>query len=653
MTNQVNKQTDAGPPRGHPASAGWRLTTSLRQSWLIVFVIIVLAAGLYFVRVVHNPPGYYIDESSISYNAYTISETGRDEFGTPWPLYFRAFGDYKNPVYIYLLAAVYRLTGPSILAARLLSATLGVLAALAFGLLGWRLTMKREVALLVTLLALLTPWLFEVSRVVLEVALYPLVLALFLLCAQRASTRPRWSWRDVVCLATTLTLITYTYSIGRLLGPLLAAGLIFFAARARRPGLLLTWLMYFVTLVPILLFNRRHPGGLTGRFYLITYIDPHTSFWTTAGKFARHFFGNFNPWKLFATGDPNFEQIAHIYGTPLLLAATGFLVVISLWLIFRRHRQEAWWRFIIYCLAVSVVPASLTKEYGHLLRLAPLLVFLTVLTIPALEWLSAGVRKHRGVLAVLVVLMVLQFAIFQWQYHASAHSARRLRQFDNGYPEQIFARAVARPERPIYLADALAIPSYIQAYWNATLQGVPINNFVRLAPEESAPEGALVITTEENCPRCQILSKSEFYTLYIAKGPPPTREPLVEGDFRAAIRLVSTTEVLRAGQQASFRVMVTNDSNSIWLARERSGGRYQVSLGNRWLDRGGNVVINDDGRAALLNDLRPGEQVELNLVVNASTTPGDYLLELDMLQEGVAWFGLKGSATLRLLVRVE
>jgi hypothetical protein len=430
-------------------------------------------------------------------------------------------------------------------------------------------------------------------------------------------------------------------------------GLIFFATRARRVGLMLAWGLYFVTLLPLLLFNQRHPGALTGRFYLITYIDPQATYSATAWNFAHHFFGNFNPAKLFINGDPNFEQITHVYGAPLLLAGTGILVVIGLWLAFRSHRREAWWRFIVFGLAASVVPASLTKEYVHMLRLAPLLVFLIVLTIPALEWLTSAGRKYRIALAALFVLMVLQSAIFQWQFHTSAYSTRRLRQFDNGYPEKIFAPAVARPERPIYLADALAIPSYIQAYWNATVRGVPIANFVRLPPDEAAPQDALVITTEENCPRCLILSKSEFYTLYIAKGSPPKREPLLENDFRAALRVTSSPDVLRAGQQASLQVAVANKSKAIWLARERSGGRYQVSLGNHWLDRSGKVTISDDGRAALLTDLRPGEEVELKLVVNAPNTPGDYLLELDMLQEGVSWSGLKGSPTVRLPVRVQ
>ena len=83
----------------------------------LFIVVIALGAALYIFRCDKNPAGFYIDESSIAYNAYTISQTGQDEFGKPWPLFFRAFGDYKNPTYIYLLALFFKLTGPSIFTA--------------------------------------------------------------------------------------------------------------------------------------------------------------------------------------------------------------------------------------------------------------------------------------------------------------------------------------------------------------------------------------------------------------------------------------------------------------------------------------------------------------------------------------------------------
>jgi hypothetical protein len=100
-------------------------------------------------------------------------------------------------------------------------------------------------------------------------------------------------------------------------------------------------------------------------------------------------------------------------------------------------------------------------------------------------------------------------------------------------------------------------------------------------------------------------------------------------------------------------VRVKNISAVTWPARERGGGVHQVSVGNHWLDPSGKILINDDGRSALLRDLNPGESIEIPLTVNAPTDVGAYLLEIDMVQEGVSWFGLKGSPTVRLPVEVR
>jgi hypothetical protein len=252
------------------------------------------------------------------------------------------------------------------------------------------------------------------------------------------------------------------------------------------------------------------------------------------------------------TGDPNPEQITHLYGTPLLLLAGGILILRGLWLTYRRQGQEAWWRFVLFGVAASLLPASLTKETVHMLRLSPLLVFFLVLTIPALDFLVGQRRRFtHQILGGLAFLLLLQAAIFQWQYHSRADSKKRLRQFDNGYPERIFAAALALPSRPIYLADAPWIPGYIQAYWNATVRQVPISTFVRLPADEPVPTDGLVISTEENCLRCVVLETWEYYSLYQAKGAPIPREPLPREAFRASIKVLFAPAVLRTEQQAN------------------------------------------------------------------------------------------------------
>jgi len=46
-----------------------------------------LAALLAFPDISNDPPGFYIDESSICDNAYTIAKGSRDEFGISSPFY--------------------------------------------------------------------------------------------------------------------------------------------------------------------------------------------------------------------------------------------------------------------------------------------------------------------------------------------------------------------------------------------------------------------------------------------------------------------------------------------------------------------------------------------------------------------------------------
>jgi 4-amino-4-deoxy-L-arabinose transferase-like glycosyltransferase len=631
-----------------------------RRTALAFVVVAALGFALYAADVPGNPPGFYIDESSIAYNAHLVATKGLDEHGTRWPLFFRAFGDYKNPVYVYLLAAVFRVTGPSILAARLLSAAFGVAASLALGLLGTRVSGRRRVGLLVALSALLTPWLFELSRVVIEVSMYPFAVALFLLCAWRAAARRRMDWGDAACLAASLALLTYSYSVGRLLGPLLALGLALFWTRARAFDVPRVWLLYALSLVPLYAYARQNPGALTGRFQVITYVTPQSTYADIARDFVKHYFGNLDVRAMLLTGDPNENQIASIYGVGVVLAATFALALAGAWLALRkaaRGGERRWWLFVFYGLAASLVPASLTNEYFHMLRLSAVPVFVLVLTVPAFAWLfdegGAGGRRRRTLLFVLVALTLAQGSFFQWQYHGSERAPRRVHLFDHDYAEKILAPALANGRRPILLADALAVPGYIQAYWHATLRGVPATDFVRLAPDASPPLGSLVISTEENCPRCEIIGRRDPYVLYTTVRPAVVRKPLAEGGFRTSLRVLEAPGRVRAKEKATLRVVVKNLGQDVWPARERSGGKFQVSLGNHWLDAGGGVVTNDDGRAALLRDLGPGEETELTLVVNAPRQPGDYLIELDLLQEGVSWFGLKGSPTTRLPVKVE
>ena len=70
-----------------------------------ILLIAILFLGL-FLRVwgINEVPyGFTPDEASFGYDAYSILLTGRDQWGHKLPLVLESFGDYKPPLYAYIL----------------------------------------------------------------------------------------------------------------------------------------------------------------------------------------------------------------------------------------------------------------------------------------------------------------------------------------------------------------------------------------------------------------------------------------------------------------------------------------------------------------------------------------------------------------------
>lgn len=131
----------------------------------------------------------------------------------------------------------------------------------------------------------------------------------------------------------------------------------------------------------------------------------------------------------------------------------------------------------------------------------------------------------------------------------------------------------------------------------------------------------------------------------------PSAQP--EGIFDAQIEVLQGLTRIKTGDAATIRVKVRNSSGGVWFANGQPAGSHQVKLGNKWRDQAGNIIVNDDGRTTLPRDVKPGEEIELELNVKAPENPGSYILMIDLVQENVAWFYERGSGMTNLLVAVE
>ena len=132
-----------------------------------VAVLAVAIRNLYSLAT--SPPGLYLDEASIGYNAWSILHHGVDEHGAGMPLFFEAFGEWKNPIYIYATVPSIGLFGATSTAVRLPAAIFGLIAAVALGDAARRISGNRLIGIAVLLISAATPWLALESRVGFEV----------------------------------------------------------------------------------------------------------------------------------------------------------------------------------------------------------------------------------------------------------------------------------------------------------------------------------------------------------------------------------------------------------------------------------------------------------------------------------------------------
>ena len=124
---------------------------------------------------------------------------------------------------------------------------------------------------------------------------------------------------------------------------------------------------------------------------------------------------------------------------------------------------------------------------------------------------------------------------------------------------------------------------------------------------------------------------------------------LPDSAFKAQISFEESSITENAGYQVTILVRVMNTSDLTWPV----GNGYQICLVNHWLDMDKKLLIRNDGITRLTKDLGPMEEVELPLTFTTPVVPGNYLLELELIQEGIARFKDKGSETEKIRFEVK
>ncbi len=522
-----------------------------RAELIAVVLGLVLVVGLFLNVRATNPPGFNRDEASDAYNAYTLETTGKDEYGGRFPLTIKALNDWRSPLYVYLLAGVFRVTGPSIAVARTFSAVLGVAALLVMYLLAVAISGRRWPALAVTLLAGLSPWLFELSRLAFEVALLPLVLVLLLFAVHRASSRT-WRFRHSVVIGLLLSTIILTYTAGRVLAPLLAVGLVLCWFRKWRQ-LAVVWAVFLATsAVPIGIWSLRHPGALDARYHATTWIVSGMSRWQIVHQFLWHYADNLNLWAWVTRGDP--DSVDHVSGAGSLFFVEVGLALVGIVVILLRRRSDPWWRFVLFALIISPIATSATIATLGARPMVLLALVLPLLAIPALETIAAlPARRAQAVFAALLVVLAVETVHWQRVYWHNGPERVQAAVFDGFSPAII--KTALRKNAKVYAfrEDHVAYP---QLLLDGAIAGKSPSSTVALDWGERPPAGAHLLLYGVRCPQCPPVLESPHDATHevIYK---PARPGVVTTDFQ----LTSPPRPL--GEPLDFAVWVHNHGAAV------------------------------------------------------------------------------------------
>jgi hypothetical protein len=102
----------------------------------------------------------------------------------------------------------------------------------------------------------------------------------------------------------------------------------------------------------------------------------------------------------------------------------------------------------------------------------------------------------------------------------------------------------------------------------------------------------------------------------------------------------------------AVEVLVKNTSSVEWPAVGGFDGQYAVKLAARWGQKAQERAADAPYSKRLPFDVEPRDTVGLALEIAAPAEPGDYTLEIGLMQDGVGWFADHGSAPWTSNVRV-
>lgn len=345
----------------------------------IILLAIVLCLTL-FIRLYQLdqiPFGLNIDEASMGYNAYSLSQTGKDRYGQAFPIIFRSFGSFQAPLYTYLIIPFVQLFGTSIFTVHLVSALSGfIIVCCSFLISYFGFKKNFYLAIIATMVVGFSPWSILFTRVGTEaslgLALFTLSITFFVLSQNRI----------IFLIPATffLGMATHAYYSERLTSIFFFIGyvLLFFKKFVKqKKWLVLTAAVFIITLLPHLVIVQS--GAFTRRLEQVNYFSEETFLKQGDNlrnlplgrvlyiirEFSSQYITYFSPKNLFFEADPqparSMPDLSVFYSWMVAPYFIGIYYLV-------KNRSFALIKILILIITISPIPAALTRDPFYTLR---------------------------------------------------------------------------------------------------------------------------------------------------------------------------------------------------------------------------------------------------------------------------------------------
>jgi len=337
---------------------------------------------LRFISLTSYPVGFNADEASFGYDAYSILQTGRDQWGHFLPIVLKSFGDYKSPIYTYLDIPFVKVLGLTVFAVRLPNVIIGTLAVFAVYLLSNQLFKKKfgiwnlEFGILPAILLAVNPWSVMMSRGGFEGNLItffaPMGVYLFL--------KKKYVFSSII-----LGLGLFTYHSAKIIIPVLFVTLLIIYRREIKK--LLPAIITFGVFLSVLIYSFAIGGGsraaersifqgaqLQGAEERIKIINQggnpiitkifHNKYQVTFQRFINNYLEYLSPKFLF-TGGAGEGSYGMIPGIGVLNIVEGIFLIglIPFLILEKRSRYSV--MFLFLWVLVAILPAALATGVGY------------------------------------------------------------------------------------------------------------------------------------------------------------------------------------------------------------------------------------------------------------------------------------------------